>query len=149
MTSLNAGTIGNMIAFCAALIAIIGLIIQSCSLKKQLYLQNFIAYTQRYQEIILHFPEHINESNFCLSSLKQDEKQNLMRYMRAYFDLCFEEFTLHKKGFMHQDLWLIWDEGIKSALSKPAFQQTLQHIQGGTAYPHGFRQWITSKQNTT
>jgi len=55
VNGLDAGSIGNLISMFAALVAIVGLIYQSHSTRKQVKLQNFIEYTKRYQEIILNF----------------------------------------------------------------------------------------------
>ena len=64
ISNLDSGGIGNLISTFAAIVAIGGLIYQSRSTRKQVKLQNFIEYTKRYQEIILNFPENINEKNF-------------------------------------------------------------------------------------
>jgi len=94
---LDSGGIGNLISTFTAIVAIIGLIYQSRSTRKQVKLQNFIEYTKRYQEIILNFPENINEENFSFDGMDTEVRTKTMRYMRAYFDLCFEEYTLHEK----------------------------------------------------
>jgi len=62
-----------------------------------------------------------------------------MRYMRAYIDLCFEEYTLNKKGFIDADLWSIWEGGMKTAFSKPAFKQAWRAVQGDTEYGPEFK----------
>lgn len=69
---------------------------QLSTFNEQLKLNFFSDYTKRYQEIILHFPEDINEKDFDYK-LSLKEKDKTMRYMRAYFDLCSEEFYLNKK----------------------------------------------------
>lgn len=140
--SLDANGIGNLIASGTALVAIAGLIIQSRSTRKQVKLQNFIEYTKRYQEIVLNFPESINQDDFQLESIKLEETKNkTMRYMRAYIDLCFEEYMLHEKGFIDDDLWSIWKGGMETAFSKPAFQQAWKAIQKDTEYGSEFHEF--------
>ncbi len=139
ITSLNANGVGNLIASGTAVVAIAGLILQSRSTRKQVKLQNFIEYTKRYQEIVLNFPENINRQDFQIDSVEPQElKDKTMRYMRAYVDLCFEEYTLHKKGFIDEDLWSIWNGGMETAFSKPAFQQAWAVIQQDTEYGNEF-----------
>jgi hypothetical protein len=121
--ALEPSEVGNLIATGAALVAIAALIYQSISTRKQIKLQNFIEYTKRYQEIVLNFPEGINRKDFVISKLPDDQQCRTMRYMRAYVDLCFEEYTLHERGFIDNDLWSIWEGGMKTAFSKPAFQE--------------------------
>lgn len=134
----RAAEIGNLISVLAAIVAIGGLILQSRSTRKQVKLQNFIEYTKRYQEIILNFPEGINQGDIEIDLLDPVEKQRIMRYMRAYLDLCFEEYTLHEKGFIDNDLWEIWESGMRTAFSKPAFKQAWEKIREDTEYGKEF-----------
>lgn len=137
--ALESAEVGNLIATAAALVAIVGLIYQSYSTRKQIKLQNFIEYTKRYQEIVLNFPEGINRSDFVIDQRESQEHQKTMRYMRAYVDLCFEEYTLHEKGFIDDDLWSIWEGGMKTAFSKSAFKQAWRAIREDTEYGPAFK----------
>lgn len=142
---LDSGGVGNLISTFAALVAIGGLIYQSRSTRKQVKLQNFIEYTKRYQEIILNFPENINEADFKFEDMGREQKNKTMRYMRAYFDLCFEEYTLHEKKFIDDDLWSIWKDGMQVAFSKPAFQQAWQAIQKDTKFGESFEAFVNNQ----
>ena len=145
---LDSGEVGNLISSFAAVIAIGGLIYQSKSTGKQVKLQNFIEYTKRYQEIILNFPENINDENFKFNDIVSDKERNkAMRYMRAYFDLCFEEFTLHEKKFIDDDFWLIWKGGIEVALSKAAFKNAWNLIKKDTKFGNEFENFINNQIN--
>ena len=149
MKGLDSQGVGNLISTAAALIAIGGLIYQSQSTRKQLKLQNFIEYTKRYQEIILNFPENINEQDFSFNSVIDEEiKNKTMRYMRAYFDLCCEEFTLHEKGFIDNDLWSIWRDGMKAAFSKSAFTQAWETIKNDTVFGADFKTFVENQAKT-
>lgn len=144
--NLESGTIGNLISVFAALVAIGALIIQSSSTEKQVKLQNFIEYTKRYQEIILNFPETINESDFKLKELEKNEYINTMRYMRAYYDLCFEEYTLHDKKYIDEEFWSIWESGMKYAFSKSAFQQSWDIIKLDTQFGSAFERFVENSK---
>jgi hypothetical protein len=140
INGLDSGGIGNLISSATALVAIAGLIYQSHATRKQIKLQNFIEYTKRYQEIILNFPEGINRGDFVIKEISpKPEQDKTMRYMRAYIDLCFEEHTLHKKGFIDDDLWSIWEGGMKAAFSKPAFKQAWKAIREDTEFGKEFK----------
>ena len=142
-SGLDSDGIGNLISSSAAFVAILALFLQSRSTRKQLKLQNFIEYTKRYQEIILHFPENINDSNFKLESLPTDEvRDRTKRYMRAYFDLCFEEYILHQKKFIDKDLWSIWEGGMKTAFSKPAFLESWSLVKKDTCFGGAFVSFV-------
>jgi hypothetical protein len=143
-TSLEPQAIANIISTVTALVAVAALVYQLSVAKKQIKLQNFIEFTKRYQEIILNFPESINESTFAIESLEPEVKNKTLRYMRAYFDLCFEEFTLHKKGFIDNDLWEIWKSGMEFAFSKAAFKQAWHTIRQDTKFGSGFEEFVQS-----
>lgn len=142
---LDSGGVENLISTFAALVAIAGLIYQSHATRKQVKLQNFIEYTKRYQEIILNFPENINEQCFSFGDLSPEVKDKTMRYMRAYCDLCFEEFTLHEKKFIDNDLWSIFRGGMEAAFSKSSFKQAWATIRTDTKFSSGFAAFVENQ----
>ncbi len=140
---MDAGTVGNVISTVTAIIAIAGLIYQSRITSKQIKLQNFLEFTKRYQEIILNFPENINDPDFALESLPdKPTRDKTLRYMRTYFDLCAEEFTLYQKGFIDNELWEIWKSGMEFAFSKAAFKQCWVIIIKDTRFGSAFEQFV-------
>lgn len=118
------------------------------SFKKQLQLSFFADYTKRYQEITLNFPESINESSFRLDQLDDKERNKTLRYMRAYFDLCSEEYYLWKRGNIDAATWAEWKSGIEFAFGKPAFQQAWQLLQLDTIYYGAFSQFVSDAVGT-
>lgn len=124
----------DIIALLALSISILSLWLQNSGSQKQIMLSNFLEYTQRYQEIISHFPKDVINQNFDITSMPENEQESLLRYMWMYFDLCYEEYQLHKLGFINSNLWKFWDIGMKSAFSRPAFQQSWYLIRDKTKY---------------
>lgn len=114
---------------------------QTGKISKQLTLQNFSDYTKRYQEIILHFPEDVNEPAFIL--VGREDYKNTMRYMRAYFDICYEEWYLHSRGLMDDQTWSVWRAGIKTAFSKPAFRQAWGIVSKDSEFGAEFEHFIS------
>lgn len=125
------------------------------SLKSQIDIQNnqqkiqvFSEYTKRYQEIIADFPENINEQGFKLSELTKQDCDRLMRKMRQYFDLCFEEWYLNSKGLLDSNFWSLWSGGITTALSKPAFVDAWKIVKTSTVFGNEFETFIEKKINS-
>ncbi len=104
----------------------------------------FAEYTKRYQEIILHFPENINENKFSYEKLEKEVKDRTMRYMRVYFDLCSEEYFLHKKGVLDEDVWKEWQEGMISAFNKPAFKIAWKQVTQDSDFYKEFKDFVNS-----
>ncbi len=139
----------------AEMVSVIGVFITAVALwftvrsfQKQLQLNFFSEYTRRYQEITLNLPESINEDNFDYSSLTPEVKDKTMRYMRAYFDLCSEEYFLKRKGNIDNETWLEWETGMKFAFSKSAFQQAWGMLQLDTIYYGEFSKLVNESIGT-
>jgi hypothetical protein len=109
-------------------------------LSRQVELQHFSDYTKRYQDIVIKFPEDISSPEFVLAG--RPDYNHSMRYLRAYFDLSFEEWYLHEKQFINEDTWALWRGGIETALSKPAFQQAWSIIKTDTRFGKDFEKFI-------
>jgi len=127
------------------LITAIALWFTISNFKKQLQLNFFADYTRRYQEINLNFPENINENDCKIENLEPEIKSKTLRYMRAYFDLCSEEYYLWKKGNIDNDTWEEWKSGIEFAFSKPAFTQAWENLGLDETYYKNFREFVANK----
>lgn len=108
--------IGTLIA----LISIIGFflfnIIQLKKQNKQLRYNFFAIYTERYQKIVEKLPVDIYKDNYKLN--KNDEA---IKYIRSYFDLCYEQYFLNNQELLDPKVWDDWKEGMKYLFSCPAF----------------------------
>ena len=118
---------------------------------KQMRLQQFADYTKRYQDIIRDFPEDVNEPEFILENgINTDPGkarfEKTMRAMRAYFDMCYEEWELHDRKDIDEHTWGIWSGGMATAFKKPAFQQAWARITRphDTDYGPHFKQFVDS-----
>ena len=133
--------LGIMLSTAVALLVTIG------NFRKQLQLNFFAEYTKRYQEIVLNFPESINQADFNYKNLEKLERDKTLRYMRAYFDLCSEEYFLWQAKNIDEKTWTEWESGIKYAFSKKAFRDAWSIVTMDTIYYKEFskfvNQWIT------
>jgi hypothetical protein len=148
MSDLGASWILNILTSILALASIGTLFYTLRSNRRQLKLQNFTEYTRRYQEIILNFPENINESRFKLANLKPEVREKTLRYMRAYFDLCSEEYSLHLRRYIDRDFWSLWESGMKVAFTKTAFQQAWRIVKNDTVFDQDFIGFVTTEMPT-
>ena len=135
----------------AAVISIVGVLITALALwftvrsfKKQLQLSFFADYTKRYQEITLNLPESINEKDFSFETLSPEERGKTLKYMRAYFDLCSEEYFLWRKKHIDDETWLEWKTGIEFAFSKSAFIKAWDILRLDTIYYGEFVEFVNS-----
>ena len=143
-------TTSNVLAVIAIVATLAGIWVvyrQLQFLNQQARMQNFAEYTRRYQQIGLNFPEDINAENFSLQGHKNYSR--VMRYMRAYYDLCFEEWYLHREGLIESKFWTVWIEGIETALSKSAFQQAWKVMQADTNFGPDFSKFVADRINSS
>ncbi|MCJ7450074.1 MAG: hypothetical protein MUO72_20565 [Bacteroidales bacterium] len=144
----------DWIQFGLLLLTIIGLLISINFNRKQLKLFNeqlrlnfFAEYTKRYQEIILNLPEEISKSDFSYTKLSDEVRSKTLRYIRAYFDLCSEEYDLWNAGYLDKRIWNYWREGIEYTFSKTAFKDAWGMISLDTKYYPQFTILITDLLN--
>ena len=130
-------------------VSIIGVLITAFALwftvrsfRKQLQLNYLSEYTKRYQEIILNFPESINQECFRFVSLSKDERDKTLRYMRAYFDLCSEEYFLKRQNNIDDATWNEWKTGMQFAFSKSAFRQAWKILRLDKIYYGEFTKFV-------
>jgi len=129
------------ISLCTVLIPLIAIYLQYRLMNKQLMIQNYAEYTKRYQSIVINFPENINEKDFSYDSLNDEIRNKTMRYMRAYFDLCSEEFFLKSMNLLNKKIWKEWESGMRYAFTKTAFQSAWREIIKDTAFSKGFKEF--------
>lgn len=135
-------TIGILIAFVGIGAGIYYNKKQLKELNKHLKLQFFAEYTKRYQDIMLNLPEDIMNDDFKIEKLNKKEYSKTMRYLRAYLDLCSEEYDLWLSGNIEKRIWLNWEEGIRSKFSKKAFHRAWEMSSYDSFYYSDFCKWM-------
>lgn len=133
----------------AVFMTAIGLIYTIRSFNKQQKLIVFMDYTKRYQEICLNFPENINEVDFSFDKLDKGTREKTLRYMRAYFDLCSEEYHLYLQKHIDKKTWVEWESGIKYALSKSSFRTAWSILKLDTIYYSDFTVFVSNTIKNT
>ena len=75
---------------------------------------------KRYQEIIVDFPENINEQDFDLLNLK---KKIMISWCKKCVSIliCALRNGTYCDGLLDSNFWNLWSAGMTIAQSKPAF----------------------------
>ena len=132
----------EIIQFGIMLTIAVALLVTIRNFRKQLQLSFFADYTKRYQDIILNLPESIHEECFRFDSLSKDEREKTLRYMRAYFDLCSEEYFLKRQKKLDDAIWNEWKTGMQFAFSKSAFRQAWKILRLDKIYYGEFTKFV-------
>jgi len=136
--------IAEFVSIVGVFITAIALFFTVKSFKRQLQLNFFAEYTKRYQDIMLNFPESINEEGFDYDELSDEVRSKTLRYMRAYFDLCSEEYFLRREDNIDSETWREWETGMQFAFSKTAFQEAWEKLQLDTIYYGEFCRFVNN-----
>ncbi|NTU49692.1 MAG: hypothetical protein HGA87_02145 [Desulfobulbaceae bacterium] len=139
--------LAELISTGAVIVAIAALAYQIYQSNIQARLQNFTNYTQRYQDIFLNLPIDIESNSYNLDKLDKDKKEETLRWIRAYFDLCSEEFYLNQNRYLDKNVWILWEAGMRDCMKKAAFKQAWQIIQGEGYYSEEFGNFISHIKN--
>ena len=115
---------------------------QMKSFNDQLRLNFFADYTRRYEELMLSLPEEVNEPEFDFARLQPEARTQTLKALRAYFNLCSEEFHLAKAGHIDAEVWKLWSAGISSNLTKKAFHDGWMRVHQDTYFDPAFRRWM-------
>lgn len=135
----------STITMLAAVGALVWAMIQ---FSKQSQMNTFLTYTQRYQEIMMHFPIDFEKPGFTIKSVNPEEREDLLRWIRAYFDLCSEEYHLSKEGFVCERVWKLWEGGMVDSLRADLFLESWLILQREGYYAEDFSNYVDQIQNT-
>ena len=78
--------------------------------------QFFAEYTRRYQDLRVKWPTALIE--------KVDDT-----FYELYFDMCSEEYYLRSIRAISDEVWHLWEDGIRTVMHRPWFQEKWK-IQG-------------------
>ncbi len=87
--------------------------------RRQMNAQLFLAYTQRYDEIMGAFPADARGLRLDLTGDPPPESPELRLAVLRYLNLCSEEFYLYRRGYLARDIWKIWEKELERTLSSP------------------------------
>jgi len=135
-------SVGEILTVLTLSFGAFGIMWQMHQLSKESKLLIFMGYTQRYQDILIHFPLDIGKDDFDLDKYLEKTNEELILWMRAYFNVCSEEYQLGKDKLIDKHIWKLWDDGIKSSMSKPAFQNAWKKVEATNHYNKDFHKYI-------
>lgn len=109
-----------IVSICVTLL--ITYFIYRCVYKKDQWIKAYFEYNKRYTEIRSKLPIEIlsNDYNYLETCTHENHFINLLW---QYFELCYEQYYLvEEKGWLEDELWQEWKQGIEYNMGLPAFQ---------------------------
>ncbi len=132
----------------------LGLLVAVCALLwsvwesgKQSKLHFFTIYTGRYHEISIHFPVDIESESFTFEKLDKETQESLLKWIRAFYNLCSEEHYLFTTKQAPKRAWKLWEDGMKSSFPKPAFKESWKTLSKYGYFDKQFVDFVEDIQN--
>jgi len=132
----------TLITAIATLAFVVIAVFELIALKKQLKNSFYNDYTLRYQHLILGLNDKVYDKDFSFDNLTEKEKNKIMRNMRAYYDLCYEEYSLNINGRIDKVDWEDWESGMKHAFKRTAFKAAWEIIKADSQFGKGFIDFV-------
>ena len=119
------------------------------SYRNQMNAHLFLEFTKRFDEIMQSFPENAWSARTDIDDTIPPDSKELSRSAVRYLNLCSEEYYLYKQGWLHKDIWGIWEKELIRTLRSPLFTREWKKLIGEfDAYPE-FKEYVNKLQNNS
>jgi hypothetical protein len=109
--------------------------------------QLFLEFTKRFEEVMQSFPKNAWPARLDIEKPPPPRSKALSLSVLRYLNLCSEEFYLCEKGWLHMDIWKIWEDELLRTLQTPLFVREWQHLcREFESYPE-FKEYVEEAQN--
>ncbi len=115
--------------------------------RRQMNVQAFTTYAERYEQIMSSFPENAFRARFHMDDVVPPESEQLTLCLLRYLNLSSEEFYLWEKKYIDQAIWEIWEDEIKRMLKSKLMEREWRKLEPEfRSYPE-FRQFVEKTQS--
>lgn len=90
---------------------------------KQMNMQVFLAYTERYKEIMCGLPSDALDNKPTPNNDLPSESPELTDGVMHYLNLVSEEYYLWQRGYLDNAVWTIWEGEIQRTLRLPLIRR--------------------------
>jgi hypothetical protein len=113
-----------LIASVVTAIASVGFVLAMLqTYKGQMNAQIFNDLNARYDDVLQSFPRQAWDARFNLETTLPDASPELTLCILRYLNLCSEEFYLHERGYLRNDVWRIWEGEMIRTLRSPLLRR--------------------------
>ncbi|MFN8583089.1 MAG: hypothetical protein U0163_19200 [Gemmatimonadaceae bacterium] len=114
--------------------------------RRQMNAQLFLAFTERYENIMGSFPPEARRYRFDPVAEPPAASPELTLVVLRYLNLCSEEYYLRKTGHLDKDLWDIWEAELKRTVSSSLVAREWKELRTEfVSYPE-FRDFVERSQ---
>lgn len=115
--------------------------------RKQMNVQVFTSYSERYERIMSSFPKEALHSRFEMSHELPPLNEELTLCVLRYLNISSEEFYLWQAGYLDKKVWQMWEHEMKRMISSPLFRREWNELKSEfVSYPE-FSRFVEASQN--
>jgi len=116
------------------------------SYRDQMNAQLFLEFTKRFEEVMQSFPKSAWSARLNIEGKPPAKSKALSLSVLRYLNLCSEEYYLYKKGWLHREIWKIWESELIRTLQTPLFIREWKTLAGEfESYPK-FKEYVDNAQ---
>lgn len=114
--------------------------------RRQMNVQVFTTYADRYESIMNDFPDDAFRARFNSAHELPPTSEQLTLCVLRYLNMSSEEFYLWNSKYIDNKIWQIWEHEIQSVLASPLFKREWPGLaQEFNSYPE-FKRYVDSTQ---
>ena len=136
----------QMATLVGVFLAAVGVFIAVHVYRRQMNAQLFLAYTQRYDEVMGAFPLDARGLRLDLTGDPPPESPELRLAVLRYLNLCSEEYYLYRRGYLARGIWEIWEAELERTVSSPLLLREWPEVRNEFAATADFAQYVEQVQ---
>ena len=114
--------------------------------RRQMNVQVFTTYADRYESIMNDFPDNAFRARFNSAHELPPASEQLTLCVLRYLNMSSEEYYLWNSKYIDNKIWQIWEHEIQSVLASPLFKSEWPGLaQEFDSYPE-FKRYVDSTQ---
>jgi hypothetical protein len=83
--------------------------------------------TELFKKLFEQFNKRYDDMNDDMNRIYRDSESSLtgpvIKTLYKYFNLCGEEYLYYRKGFIYEEVWRAWNNGMKFFLKNPRIKR--------------------------
>ena len=120
------------------------------SFRKQMNAQVYLAYTQRYENLMAGCDDDFRSSllKLAIGEIDEARRDRIKVCMLRYLNLCSEEFHLMRSGYLSKAVWRIWQKELEGTLRTRLFTSGWPALEDEFGSHSDFRRYVEQVQRT-
>lgn len=113
----------DLATFITAVIALLGFVYTSQRFRRQMNVNLFLAFTERYARVLDDYPGPDRKARLDPHGEPPPDTPELRKWALRYLNLCSEEYHLYQNGYLAKPVWKMWETKMRQTLRSQLFRR--------------------------